>query len=357
VPKHPDLHYTIIRLTGLRRRLGQKAWNNVERHLASIYRVDLRERRLKLVVKAKELEPPISYETDDAFISRVTDGKPVKKDFSDLDVNGKKVSGWIGVLAPGYSGRSNAGFCLLRNDRSLSGGLDSWRPQEIFGDARNDLINQRITGEIDLDASGFKASHTKDDVSWEDDDEEILGEKLLDFCKQHDMLLYAKKKTSVPTSQTDSIEAAEARARIKHQMTLKPLQDAIKIIDVKTPEVVELMIGPLKDIPHKSVPIVAFEFGPGRKAFLYEADLSVNDPYFEYDVTKDSDLQIVFNSAHPAFSLLEGAEARLAHYHHVVLDAIAEWKCAQFEAPPVPVVFRLLKSELFAAVAKSEADI
>jgi L-cysteine:1D-myo-inositol 2-amino-2-deoxy-alpha-D-glucopyranoside ligase len=44
--------------------------------------------------------------------------------------------------------------------------LDSWRPFEIFGDARNDQLNQRIAGELIMDQ--FTASHTKDGIDWED---------------------------------------------------------------------------------------------------------------------------------------------------------------------------------------------
>ena len=46
--------------------------------------------------------------------------------------------------------------------------------------AVNDLINQRFVGEIHLDE--FSVSHTKDDIQWENDEEEKVEAKLKEEC-------------------------------------------------------------------------------------------------------------------------------------------------------------------------------
>ena len=63
-------------------------------------------------------------------------------------------------------------FCTL--DVSLEGWPDSWRPEEIYGQFQgsNDLINQRLIGELSLD--DFEVSHTKDDILWLGNEEEQL---------------------------------------------------------------------------------------------------------------------------------------------------------------------------------------
>jgi hypothetical protein len=44
----------------------------------------------------------------------------------------------------------------------------------------NDLVNQRLVGEIHLD--GFDVSHTKDSILWRDNQEEDVEEKLRNEC-------------------------------------------------------------------------------------------------------------------------------------------------------------------------------
>ena len=76
------------------------------------------------------------------------DGRIYKKEF-EFTVNNKKVKGWVGVLSNG--GRAKAGFSILNADRVVRGWPESWRPEKIYGfQGRNDLINQRLIGEIYL---------------------------------------------------------------------------------------------------------------------------------------------------------------------------------------------------------------
>src|SRR5207253_658559 len=84
------------------------------------------------------------------------------------------------ILGQGSSGRPNAGFSILRRGRVIRGHPNNWRPEEIFGQEQgsNNLINQRITGEINLDM--FEVSHTKDDILWQGDEEDQVQAKLKD---------------------------------------------------------------------------------------------------------------------------------------------------------------------------------
>ncbi len=349
-PKSAESHYTLIELRGLKRRLGPSSLNKAKQFLSSIYRMDLRDGTLDLVINGDHVMAPTSRD-DDAFLTR-SDGSKLVVDI-DEDVYGKKVTGWMGVLAPGYSGRSNAGFALVRHNRTLRGWLDSWRPEEIFGDARNDLLNQRIAGELFVDA--FSASHTKDAVDWDDDEEEVLGKHLKEHAAEYGLLREAKRKvTAGHESHEDQLETAEARSKLSTQLNASKVHDTIVLLDVPKPELAQLSTEVLIDASESSEPVVTWGIGPNRVARLYELDLSPNDPYYEYEVMEDGDLRVVINGNHPAAELLSSAEAKLAHYHHVTLDAVAEWKCDQQHEVLNPSSIRLMKDHLFRAISEIE---
>ena len=91
-----------------------------------------------------------------------------------FDVDEHHVTGWICILAKGA--RARAGFDLFRRGRVILGRPLGYRPYTIFGEARNDLINQRLYGQLHMNT--FPVNHLKDDFLWdglEDDFQEELS--------------------------------------------------------------------------------------------------------------------------------------------------------------------------------------
>ena len=354
-------HYTMIELREVKRRLGAAALNKTKQYLGSIYREFLRDEVFGLHVDGDEPVVPPSKNQDGAFMLR-SDGTPLVVDV-DLEVNGKSVTGWVGVLRAGkdgFTGRSNAGFALLRHKRAVNGWIDSWRPEEIFGDARNDTLNQRLAGELYLDA--FRSSHTKDAIDWDEDDEEVLGSSLEKLCKQYNLLVEAKKKVrDNERSESEERERLEALERLQAQLNDQKVSDVISFLDVPTPELALVQSEPLTralaEADNMGIePVTIWKMGEDRKAFLYEQDLSPNDPYFYFEVLAQKDLRIIVNSAHPALQFLDSGEARLAHYHHVVIEAIAEWHVTQQNSQIEPNSIRLMKDRMFRSVAEYSND-
>lgn len=351
-----DTHYTVIELHGIRRRLGTASLNKTREYLGSIFREYLRSNEFRLTVDGSELPIPVSRDAD-AFMRR-RDGTPLIAPV-DIAIDQKRVTGWVGVLTSGFTGRSRAGFALLRNRRAVNGWIDSWRPEEIFGEARNDLINQRLTGELYLE--GFRASHTKDAIDWEDGDEEELGDRLKRLCSEYDLLREARKKVrGSGRSEQEEREHLEALETLRAQLTARAVSDVITFLDVPTPEISEIQAEPLHRILEDSVSpgtveaVASWRMGDTRVAYLYEVPLSPNDPYFDFEVQQNRDLKVIVNSNHPALQFLDSAEARLAHYHHVVIEAIAEWQVAQQSAVVRPQSIRLMKDRLFRSVAECD---
>jgi hypothetical protein len=348
-PAAKEMHYTIIELTELKRQIIRTSMKKTQDFLASIYREDIRNNRLNLVVNNEKLEAPTSKD-DNAFMER-SDGSKVLVEIENMEVNGKIVNGWVGVLKPGYTGRNYAGFALIRFDRAVRGWLDAWRPFEIFGDARNDKLNQRIAGELIMDQ--FTASHTKDGIDWEADDEDVLGQKLRDFCDQHDIIRVAKQKTRGDENEETSIERTEAREQIQAQLNDTRVTDVIVLMDVPKPELAKFKANVLLQAADNVKPVGNFTIdSAGRQASLFEIELSPNDPYYEYEVMENRDLRVIINSSHPAYELLDSSEARVAHYHHVLFDAISEWKCTQLHSEMAPESIRLMKDSLFRVVSE-----
>lgn len=344
--KPADLHYTVIELKNIRRYLGESALGRARQFLGSIYRVDLRNDALRLTINGEEVKAPASRH-DDAFLTR-SDGSKLVVDV-DLEVNGKRAVGWIGVLKPGFSGRNNAGIALIRHNRTVRGWLDSWRPEDIFGDARNDTLNQRVVGELSLD--GFSASHTKDSIDWDANEEEELSEALKKKADQFGLLKEAKRKVGRGGGEP-SIESAEAQAQLQEQLNSTKVQDEIKILDVPKPSVADLSQAVLLEAAAVADAVVHWPIPGGNTAYLFELNLSVNDPYYTYEVMASGDLRIVINGNHPAYGVLDTAEAKLAHYHHVILDAIAEWLCDQQHEPINSASIRQIKDRLFRSITE-----
>jgi hypothetical protein len=344
-PKPKNLCYTHITLSGLQRVIRATALEKTREFLGSIYREDIRNKTMKLTVLGSEVKAPASRD-DDAFMTR-DDGTKVLVPLKNIEVNGKKV----------FTGRSFAGFSLIRHGRAVRGWLDSWRPEEIFGDARNDLRNQRITGELIM--NDFSASHTKDNIDWELDEEQTLGENLLDICKQYGVLLYAKKKTRDSGNEDSERERIEAQHLLQAQLTNQKVGDTIRLLDVPTPELAKFTTEVLIEAADQSTPIGIWPMdAQGRQAKLYEIAMSQNDPYYEYEVLANADLRVVLNSAHPANVIHDNStEARLTHYQHVVLDAIAEWKCTQMNSALEPHTIRVMKDRLFRVIGEVTPEI
>src|SRR5690606_2914959 len=126
----------------------------------------------------------LTWVDHDDKLLRAKNGDLYKKDFQ-FDVDAKPVRGWVGILNRGS--RAQAGFSILHSGRVVKGWPDSWRPSSLYGQlgGSNDLINQRLVGEIHLD--GFEVSHTKDDILWlgtqEDEVEELLERYCGDFAQ------------------------------------------------------------------------------------------------------------------------------------------------------------------------------
>ncbi len=170
-PASPSAHFTEIALYRLYRIPQTKTVSKIKDHLASIYRVFIREGLLELRFDGDVLE----YGDPKVLVwpyHRAPTGKPVewRKDF-EFDFG-------LGLRAHGFAAlretasTSTAGFALFRRNRLIEGSADeTYRPEKIFGKP-NSYRFQRLFGEIHLE--GFEVSHTKDGFKWQDNEDIFL---------------------------------------------------------------------------------------------------------------------------------------------------------------------------------------
>ena len=164
-------HYTEIILNGLYKPLQGRTLPKIREHLASIFRVFVRDGELDLTFDGEPLvylAPAILsapyFKSDSDTTLRWE--KSIDLSFGD----GKRLSGFAALRERGST--AEAGFALFRRNRLIQGSADEgYRPQEIFGSS-NSFTYQRLFGELNLD--GFDVTHTKDGFQWEDDEEAVL---------------------------------------------------------------------------------------------------------------------------------------------------------------------------------------
>jgi len=166
-----ERHFTEIVLSDLNRLPQGRTLGKMKEHLASIYRVFLREGILELFFDGE----PFTYPEPAVLRARFFKderGEPVlwRKEI-DFDFG-------LGLRAYGYAAlretasTARAGFALFRRKRLIQGSADEgYRPELIFGKS-NSYRYQRLFGELHLE--GFQVSHTKDGFRWDENEEVFL---------------------------------------------------------------------------------------------------------------------------------------------------------------------------------------
>jgi hypothetical protein len=211
-PAQPNEHYTEVVLEELHHPPKGRALGKIKEHLASIYRVFIRQGVLQLKFKGEilsSLSPPVLV----AHYYRDPAGEILtwKKDI-DLDFGqGQRVRGFAALRET--ASISFAGFALFRRDRLIEGSLDeTYRPLRIFGNS-NSYRYQRLFGELHLE--GFGISHTKDGFRWEEHEDvflDLLKEELeraplnlLDQAEGHRIRATRKAMSAKAKSATDAV--------------------------------------------------------------------------------------------------------------------------------------------------------
>ena len=303
-------HYTQVEISRLNRRLYSKTQESVGKRLQTMYQKDIQEGWLDLIWMGRVLgveDAPRFAEGDD--------GSPLARSFQFV-VGGRPVNGWAGVLHEGS--RSKAGFAVLHAKRVIRTAPDAWKPAAIFGEGgRNDLINQRLVGEVELDA--FPVSHTKDDIVWTGEQEQevelALRDQIADLISAARAL--RKKITTGPPPPTDIRRAALA---LQVSVSSSALATEWLSPEDATDTMRTALVASVMD---RAPDFTAAVDGFSITGFV-DLALTALDPYLVFD-RRGKRLSVVINLQHPYASSLRG-EALIVHAEHCAFDALAHWR-------------------------------
>ena len=318
-------HYTFIEVSAHHRPLRGRTIGKVKEYLQSIYRRDISRGSMILLYNDAELEWRGFAQQD--FLKR-RDGTVHKKDFIfEIDSTPKKVVlGWVGVLEKGS--RRKAGFSILHRDRLIKGWPDSWRPEKIFGPGgRNDLINQRVVGEINLE--DFEVSHTKDEINWDGFEEEFVEQGLFAECKA--FMDTARKRRVEDAEHGPTDVQVDAAVRTVEEEMARPEFLGALVLEKTLPPAEQLEANEQHVIEHAkaSEPTFRVRMSDMQVDGYIDSTTSPNDPYFVTEDIAEDTVAVVINRRHPHWKMLEGENAVVNYLRHCVYDGVAEHRAAR----------------------------
>ncbi len=318
-------HYTILEVSNHNRPLRGRTIGKVKEYLGSIYRQDLTNGDLQLTYNDERL---VWEELDDSLFLKRKDGSLYKEDIAFEIESGKVVIGWVGVLQKGA--RAKAGFSIFHRSRLIKGWPESWRPEKIYGHGgRNDLINQRLVGEVNLE--DFEVSHTKDEINWDGDEEEQVEELLRDACK--DLMKIAKemrKGQAAPGHGPEAVHVAAAVQELEQELSTEAFLETLSLESTLPPvDQIKTSNSAVVDNATSQEPEFSVKVANTHVSVYIDTVGSPNDPYFINEPKDDETLIVIINALHPHWSMLEGENSVVNYLRHCVYDALAEHRAVR----------------------------
>ena len=255
-------------------------------------------------------------------------------------------------MGSGFGSRRHAGFSIVQNWRIIQGWPNGYKPISIFGDQEdgsNDLVNQRVVGELFLE--GFSVSHTKDRIVWEDDDEDQLDEMLGKFCKDARELAITLRFTK--DSETDLLARFKFEALTYFEKELKSneILNYIKSVQPYPEKIIKASFSrSSENVIQENEPTLEATIGSENDKILvviYFNEKSEFEPYVLTELTiSENKVIVIINVLHPHFQEMLSSDSILNFIRHCVYDGIAEWKCLKFRGELSPYTIKLLKDGL-----------
>lgn len=337
-------HKTVIEIRQLHRKLTGRTLGKVKNYLRSLYRRDINAGWLILRINNEVL----SWDADiDEKLLQRRDGTKAKKELN-FKVGKKTVTGWAAVWEKGS--RKNAGFSIIQANRVITGWPDSYRPETVFGEQEggsNDLVNQRLFGELVLE--GFEVSHTKDQILFEDGEQEQLDLKLKEeLASLRQLALSHRKGADERIKKVTDAQRDAALNRLEEEIDSAPMQDFFKTFELPSPSLIQKSNEAVKDaVVSRSKPDIKTKIGDTTVSVYLAKDMSPNDPYVIIESTKSkTSVIVIINLAHPHWAEITNQETVLNFIRHCTYDGVAEHKAWFVNGKIDPDTVKLIKDNL-----------
>jgi len=331
-----EAHYTVIEISDLNRPFRGRTVGKTKNYLRSMYRDDIGTGALTLYFNADLLE----WRGYEDLLLRNKAGESFKQDF-DFEVNGKRVHGWAGVLANGK--RQETGFAILHAGRCVRAAPEAWRPERIMGINRNDLVNQRLIGEIHLD--DFEVTQTKDNIQWFGDEQEKVEKELQSRISAQVGEARRPAKDRNDERGPSSVAVGMAIEAVRKELLSPEMVDRLEIVDLPSTEIVREQLDEIAEpVTSGRAPDIQVRIG-NLDVWVYVAnDMSPNDPYVVQQGGSGEKLIVIVNMRHPYV----GRAGLQFEYHmrECIYDAIAESKAQALRAKLDADTVKLIKDQL-----------
>ena len=244
-PVEPDTHFTEVALSNPHKPLQGRTIGKIQEHLASIYRVFIRDGSLELRFRGEELSFSEPETLCAPFYKSESESPQLWRKEIDFDFGaGLRAHGFAALRATASTSR--AGFALFRRKRLIQGSADEgYRP---FG-APNSYTYQRLYGELHLD--GFNVSHTKDGFQWDENEAPFLELLKEELDKEPIALLRQAEGYRVRSKTQDLKEGAQTSTK-RTSKTVK--KDVPPVVEKQLKERTEDALPP-HDLPKTRVSV------------------------------------------------------------------------------------------------------
>lgn len=335
-------HYTILTITDLNRKLVGKTLWKIKDYLSSIYRFDIQDG-----IEIKWNNTALTWKGYEDELHITQDGVKFIKMF-EFEINGKRVNGWVGVLGKGFGSRKKAGFSIIQNRRVINSG---YKPTSIFGDQEdggNDLINQRVVGELFLNQ--FAVSHTKDKIVWEGDEENLLDTKLGEFCKEARELALTLRFNKAPNDYLAKFKE-EAITILSSELKSSELTNYIKSVQPYPEKIIFASFSKSsKLVKEENQPILETTIGSDGDTIyvlVFFSEKSEFEPYVLTETTiEENKVIVIINMLHPHVQEMISADSLTNFIRHCIYDGVAEWKAIKLRGSIQPHTVKFLKDGL-----------
>ena len=346
-----DSSYTILELTNHARKWGGSTLPKIKSTLASTYRKFIMNEDVKILWNQEELvwEDFVLAEKEQGGIYKeIFDWEETKVGSDILPA----ANGFMGVLEPSFnlpqekrnkgSGRPNAGITIFRNDRMIEGYPDPWRPENIFGLNRNDLINQRLYGEIHINDASISSDKSELDY-WQ---MELIGNALEKWLKTNgliEVIRTQRTRANKPLSKQeikDAVDNLESRLKqmdFKNEFELKSISSD-QVLKTNKDHTVKLS---KKDKPRK------FKLSDYSINLYFGRNYGPEKAYMTFEQSGEKQLDVIINTQHPYACEVEN---RTQYFEMCMFDALSYWKALKAERVNALTIIDgkdgLLKAEL-----------
>ncbi len=345
IDKPAEEHFTTIKIRDLHHKLLGGTVPKAKDYLRSMYRVDISEYGLQIYWQGNLLTWSVEEEIDPRLL-RNREGDLVKRTFS-FDVGVKSVDGWAGVFEKGS--RADAGFSIIQAKRVIKGWPSSYRPQMLFGiqeGGRNDLVNQRLVGELYFE--GFDVSHTKDAILFTDEEEEELEVKLHRECTDLRELAQSYRKYMADERSSSEQQTDKAINEFEKELKSDEIVDGLFTKEIPTSTLIKETNKSIKEtVMSKLSPSIEVTISEITVLLYIVEDMSPNDPYVILESTESKErVVVIVNRAHPHWTQLNNQESIMNFLRHCTYDGVAEWKAYFMAGTLDPDTVKLIKDNL-----------